>query len=270
MTHSEYSNLLRSCKVLYFTDVSDNNDEGNTENDSSKAGLADAMAKILSKQLPRDKKQAILAKSKTDKEITKTRIEKKIKEGVTDEETKQHTQQQELFAAQQKRKIWEELGRVRPDPLERDKEKALQRIAQRGVVQLFNAVRRQQKIVEDKLIEAGQSEHKKAKVMETVTKGKFLDMLEEKEGIKIKKEKKSKNKIHENTIKEEPVEIKEEMIDDNDDDNEEEGRSTWSALREDYMMGAKMKDWDRQSDDSVDDNVNDTNNDIDDSDSDDG
>jgi hypothetical protein len=27
----------------------------------------------------------------------------------------------------------------------------------------------------------------------------------------------------------------------------------WSALREDFMMGAKMKDWDKESDDDVED-----------------
>ena len=46
----------------------------------------------------------------------------------------------------------------------------------RGVVQLFNAVRKQQKTVEDEVQMAG-SERKKEKVMEKVTKHQFLSML---------------------------------------------------------------------------------------------
>ena len=47
----------------------------------------------------------------------------------------------------------------------------------RGVVQLFNAVKKQQKLVEDKLDDVGKSEYKKDKVMQSMTKGKFMDVL---------------------------------------------------------------------------------------------
>ena len=47
----------------------------------------------------------------------------------------------------------------------------------RGVVQLFNAVKKQQKMIEDKLKEVGSSERKRDQVMKSVTKGAFLDML---------------------------------------------------------------------------------------------
>ena len=46
----------------------------------------------------------------------------------------------------------------------------------RGVVQLFNAVRKQQKTVEEEVQKAG-SDRKKEKVMEKITKNKFLSML---------------------------------------------------------------------------------------------
>ena len=59
----------------------------------------------------------------------------------------------------------------------------------RGVVQLFNAVRRQQKLVEDKLSEVGPSERKQAKVMEKLSKSDFLDILKGSES----KQKKDKN-----------------------------------------------------------------------------
>ena len=44
-------------------------------------------------------------------------------------------------------------------------------------MQLFNAVRKQQKTREEKLKEVGGSERKRAKVEASLTKGGFLDML---------------------------------------------------------------------------------------------
>ena len=50
-------------------------------------------------------------------------------------------------------------------------------LIERGVVQLFNAVRKQQKTREEKLKEVGGSQRKRAKVEASLTKGDFLDML---------------------------------------------------------------------------------------------
>jgi len=47
----------------------------------------------------------------------------------------------------------------------------------RGVVQLFNAVHKQQSLVEGKLAEAGSSVRQREKAMQSLTKGRFLDML---------------------------------------------------------------------------------------------
>jgi len=47
----------------------------------------------------------------------------------------------------------------------------------RGVVQLFNAVRKQQTLLEGKLSEAGPSERRREKAVQSLTKGRFLDML---------------------------------------------------------------------------------------------
>ncbi|XP_062584565.1 RRP15-like protein [Saccostrea cucullata] len=184
--------------------LSDSEIQGDT-----KAGLADAMNKILKKQIPAHK-QTILAKGTTDKELTRKRQN-------VDEETR------ESHVSQQKKKLWESMGRTKPNPLDRERERKLQRIAQRGVVQLFNAVRKQQKVLDEKMKEVGSSETKREKVEKSMTKGKFLDILKSAES------------------KPEQVEIKKE--------------EKWSALRDDFMMGAKMKDWDKESDD---DNAEDT------------
>ena len=45
------------------------------------------------------------------------------------------------------------------------------------MVQLFNAVRKQQKDIDEKLNEVGSSIAKREKVMKSVSKGAFLDML---------------------------------------------------------------------------------------------
>lgn len=50
-------------------------------------------------------------------------------------------------------------------------------MAYRGVVQLFNAVRQQQKSLEGQLKEAGSSERKRDKVMKSLDKRAFIDIL---------------------------------------------------------------------------------------------
>ena len=47
----------------------------------------------------------------------------------------------------------------------------------RGVVQLFNAVAKQQKLIDDQMKEAGSSERKRDNVLQGMTKGKFMDVL---------------------------------------------------------------------------------------------
>ncbi|XP_061162320.1 RRP15-like protein [Saccostrea echinata] len=190
----------RGDNILFMAD--DRHSDSEIQEDT-KAGLADAMNKILKKQIPAHK-QIILAKGTTDKELTRKRQNE-------DEETR------ESHVSQQKKKLWESIGRTKPNPLDREKERKLQRIAQRGVVQLFNAVRKQQKVLDEKMKEVGSSEIKREKVEKSMTKGKFLDILKNAEN------------------KPEQVEIKKE--------------EKWSALRDDFMMGAKMKDWDKESDD---------------------
>lgn len=47
----------------------------------------------------------------------------------------------------------------------------------RGVVQLFNAMRKHQKTVNDKVKDVGGSERKKAKILSSVSKKDFIDVL---------------------------------------------------------------------------------------------
>jgi len=229
------------------TDESDNENDG----DESTSGLANVMAKILNKKAP-EKKSAILAKAKTDREIKwkKRQAEleaepadvKKVKVEDGDEEADKQpednlTSFQKEKEKQLKRKRWEELSHVKPHVLEKDKERKLQKIATKGVVQLFNAVKKQQKSIDDKLKEAGSSINKRDKVMKNVNKGDFLDMLKNTANVNANpmEDKKSK-KTKETSIA----------------TDSEPSKPSWGVLRDDFMMGAKMKDWDQASDEEDD------------------
>jgi len=49
-----------------------------------------------------------------------------------------------------------------------------------------------------------------------------------------------------------PVQVKTEVVDDTDTT---ENSAAWSILHDDFMMGATMKDWDRQTLDNIGDNM---------------
>lgn len=56
----------------------------------------------------------------------------------------------------------------------------------RGVVQLFNAVRKHQRNVEEKAKEAGSSDRKRAKLISSVSKRDFINVLRGMEGTEVK------------------------------------------------------------------------------------
>ncbi|KAG9484587.1 hypothetical protein GDO78_010132, partial [Eleutherodactylus coqui] len=127
-----------------------------------------------------------------------------------------------------KKRQWEMMCRVKPDVArDREAERSLQRIATRGVVQLFNAVKTHQGNVKDKMKEAGVSERKKSKLMSSISKKDFINVLRGKEGKGQGAERPVAKKAAAKT----------------------QNASEWNILRDDFMMGASMKDWDKDSDD---------------------
>ncbi|KAG7235470.1 hypothetical protein INR49_002605 [Caranx melampygus] len=183
----------------------DQDEDGNTN-----AGWAEAMAKILGKKTP-ESKSIILVKNK---EL---------------EKVKEREKQEQLERKKQvdKRQAWEMLCREKPDVVkDRESERALQRIATRGVVQLFNAVKKHQKTMDNKVKEVGGSERKKAKILSSVSKKDFIDVLRRTEGGGGGG-RSTKPEREEAAAEEKPA---------------------WSVLRDDFMMGATMKDWDKDSD----------------------
>lgn len=124
--------------------------------------------------------------------------------------------------------------RVKPNILEKDRERTLQKIATKGVVQLFNAVKSQQKQISEKLKEAGPLEVRKERVLKNIDKRAFLDVLMGEKSQKV----------------DDIVTQKAEPIDTHKEKKTEP--SVWSVLKDDFMMSAKMKDWDKVLEESDD------------------
>ncbi|XP_069028063.1 RRP15-like protein isoform X1 [Embiotoca jacksoni] len=186
----------------------DGGEEGNGEN--ANAGWAEAMAKILGKKTSETKSSILLKNKELEAMKTKER-----------EETLERKTQVD------KKRAWEMMCRQKPDVVtDREAEKTLQRTATRGVVQLFNAVRKHQKTVEDKVKEAGGSERKKAKILSSVSKRDFIDVLRRTE---------TGGRVPQHTDHDAAAPA-------------EDQKPAWSVLRDDFMMGATMKDWDKDSD----------------------
>uniref|UniRef100_A0A8C6D794 RRP15-like protein n=1 Tax=Moschus moschiferus TaxID=68415 RepID=A0A8C6D794_MOSMO len=178
------------------------------------AGWADAMARVLSKKIPESKPTILVRNKELEKEKEKLKQERLEKRKQLD-----------------KKREWEMMCRVKPDVVkDKETERNLQRIATRGVVQLFNAVQKHQKNVDEKVKEAGGSIRKRAKLISSVSKKDFISVLRGMDGSASEKNSAGKNS------KAKQTEVK-----------SEEGPG-WTILRDDFMMGASMKDWDKESD----------------------
>uniref|UniRef100_A0A3Q2CR22 RRP15-like protein n=1 Tax=Cyprinodon variegatus TaxID=28743 RepID=A0A3Q2CR22_CYPVA len=180
-------------------------ESGEDEENDAVGGWADAMAKILGKKTS-ENKSGILVKKKDAAEKA------------------EHLEKKKQI---DKKRMWEMMFREKPDIVrDRETERALQKTATRGVVQLFNAVRKHQKNTNEALKEVGGSERKKAKIISSISKKDFIGVLrrtEEEDGVPVKTE----------NLPPPPA---------------EEEKPAWSVLREDFMMEANMKDWDKNSD----------------------
>lgn len=80
----------------------------------------------------------------------------------------------------------ESIGRTKPKVENRERERRLSAIATKGVVQLFNVVKEQQKNIKHKLDEVGTSSNKRAKVLEQFDEEGLIKKVNEK-GNKVSK-----------------------------------------------------------------------------------
>jgi hypothetical protein len=191
--------------------ASDASGDSHGDGEAGWAGLADVARKILQPALKSE--VPILARDRgAERQLDVARAEHKVR------------RQQAL----ERRRVMEK-GHVIPDVTSKNYERGLAKIATRGVVRLFNTVRKQQRELSEVLEDVPVG--RRAKVAAgVVSKGHFLDMLKAK-GTDQKAAKAGAK----------------------------EGAGAGAAapqtswLAQGFMMGARMKDWDRQDADEDDD-----------------
>lgn len=214
---------------------SSSDNESNTETSKTEGnpGWADAMQKILQSKKPKRKKTIILSKAKKLCDVKKKKENEesepfeieKVKEEVKEEEN-EDDDKKSITPLKEKRR--NNLGiRIKPSITDRERERMLQKIATKGVVQLFNAVKQQQGEINQKLAEVGPLERKREQVLKSIDKCTFLDVLMGG----------SKSIQADNDVKDEAQE---------NERHKQKDKETWSVLREDFVMGTKLKDWDRK------------------------
>lgn len=127
--------------------------------------------------------------------------------------------------------------RLKPSITDLDRERTFKKIATRGAVQLFNAVKMQQSEMSRKLAGTKLESKRMEIIQSSDNKKKFLDNL--------MSGPRSKSELVDQKLK------KEKKEEDSSTDDDAGGKSTWSALRNDFMTGKKVG-WDKD-DDSEDD-----------------
>ncbi|KAL4657496.1 RRP15-like protein-like [Arapaima gigas] len=200
--HSEHSDIGEDSDCDSKNESRESKEGEQQTETNPNAGWAEAMAKILQKKTSENKPSI----------LQKNRELEKVKEKEKKEQLERRKQLDE-------KRAWEMLCREKPDVVrDRETERNLQRIATRGVVQLFNAVRKHQNQMTEKVKEVGGSERKRAKLLSSVSKKDFISVLRGEGDSAVPKT------------------------------HTKEKKPTWSILRDDFMMGASMKDWDKESD----------------------
>ncbi|XP_046971749.1 RRP15-like protein [Vanessa cardui] len=220
----------------YEAEVSDDANDENSENNNSddelilkNEGWADSISKILGSNKPKNKKTLVLSRAKKLADVVKKEKEEKpafeiVGEQPIEEKPEVKENKVDVEPPPAKKKKCEKSSvRMKPNILEKDRERLLAKIATKGVVQLFNAVRNQQKTFETDL-NKNLPEGKKEKILKKFDKRAFLDTLMGQ----------SKSIVVEDQTK--PLK----------DELKAEDKPRWNALRDDFMMGAKMKDWDKE------------------------
>ena len=234
---------LNETNEVSSEDLTDeDNDDKDNEDDTlmeGNSGWADAMNKVLAMGKNTDKPVSVLSKAKKDNVKKKKKKESEDgKENEGGENSSDSNDEEEaeephipVSVRRAKKREIDSVCRVKPDITKRALEKTLSKMATRGVVQLFNAVREQQKNVKSSLKEAGNT-WKREKILKNLDKDGFLAVLDGKRPSEGPVSKRPKTEVKE---------LKE----------EEDDTANWSALKPDYMLGAKMKDWDKESDEEI-------------------
>jgi len=127
------------------------------------SGFHDVCRKILAKQIPPGCSTGILCKLKYSSAAERVKLDK--------EKTKERKK------VSKKKKSWENIARVKPEGVN-PREKNLQGIARRGVIDFFNAIEKHQSELKRKLEDAGPTEFRKSKVIKDVKEQDVIDKLD--------------------------------------------------------------------------------------------
>lgn len=229
------------------------------------SGWANSILKVLQQTKPETQNKTVLSRAKKIKSNTQPGGSKskkpaydfeiegaEVKQEEEDDKKEVKPQASALDAQltrQQRKNVPLQL-RVKPSYKDMERERSLRKVATRGTVQFFNAVRIQQKELKQQLEEAGPLDSRQDAVLNNIDKRKFLDVL--------MSGKRAKSAVIDNAVKKEEPETD---SDDDDDegasDNDVSGgaasgskkKSEWNVLREDFMTNKKIKHWDEEDDD---------------------
>ncbi|XP_012276255.1 RRP15-like protein [Orussus abietinus] len=210
----------------------------NADNVIGNPSWADAMQKILRTKKPKRKKTIVLSKAKKLCDVIQKKKEDSVPFEIAGQDGEIKNEKLDSKASTEVGKPVKDTKkhkkdvnvniRVKPSISDREREKRLQKIATKGVVQLFNVVRQQQIEIDKRLFTAGPSERKREKVLKSIDKCAFLDVLMgESKSIPVDNPVKKDNHTKPRQ-------------------SNEDGK-LWSVLRDDFTMGAKLKDWDKKA-----------------------
>uniref|UniRef100_T1PLN0 RRP15-like protein n=1 Tax=Musca domestica TaxID=7370 RepID=T1PLN0_MUSDO len=217
--------------------------DGETQQ-AGNSGWADSIAKVLSTSKPKTKKTLVLSRAKKIKPEDKAKVKEdygfEIEGEIKKEEIKKEKEEPEDVKPPKNQKL--EL-RVKPSWKDIERERALRKVATKGVVQLFNAVRMQQRDLEHQLEEAGPLDSRREAVLKNIDKRKFLDVL--------MGGKRAKSEAVDNPVKNE---LKNEDESSDEEYDNKKKKSEWSVLQDDFMTNKKNKHWDEEDEDEDDGN----------------
>lgn len=134
---------------------------------------------------------------------------------------------------------------MKPSFADIERERTFKKIATKGVVQLFNAVRGQQKDISKKMQSAGKLESRREKVLQNVSQKAFLNALMSGD--------RAQSQLIDNPVKKEDVKDESESSDEEDNYKSK----TWGPLRNDYFT-SQNSGWDKVEDENEADGDNDS------------
>jgi Rrp15p len=204
-------------------DDDDDDDVAQYERDSDgPTGLASAMSKILGTRIQQGTPSVILSKTTTPLQRMAKVEQEKAKEAKEKRRVNREKKLEALHVPLSVATTTHTLGSAGLVK-ELELERAHRRVATRGVVALFNAIAQHQKKNEGTVSVMAKSANKSE--VKNLTKHGFLDMIKTAATEKCRKADEAYS--HKETTE----------------------KPKWNALKDNFMMGSKLKDWDKESSD---------------------